>query len=169
VTALGVSVSVYRDADAFAASTASLVGPQDADHTEPPAHYAERGWAWPPQMAPQAFISHGVGEVWAVDQEHESVEFGRLKAQRDGIANIRWIARSAQDLDAGLVQSLTGFLLSTSFLSPDALGSAVPDFEADLTAAMLRIAPGGRFIQDVSFAYDLARRPATAGRPAPRG
>jgi hypothetical protein len=60
------------------------------------------------------------------------------------------------------VRSLTGFLLSTSFLSAAALGSALPDFEADLSRTMLQVAPDGRFSQDVWFAYDLARRPAVS-------
>jgi SAM-dependent methyltransferase len=40
-------------------------------------------------------------EVWAVDQEEDMVAFGRRKAARLGIANIRWIAQKGEDLDPG--------------------------------------------------------------------
>jgi hypothetical protein len=39
-----------------------------------------------------------VREVWAVDQEPESVEFGERKAGQLGVANIRWIAAAAEDI-----------------------------------------------------------------------
>lgn len=50
ITALGVDVQISRDADAFAASPASLLRqPDPAD--EPPQHFRERGWSWPPRVA----------------------------------------------------------------------------------------------------------------------
>src|SRR5262249_9733588 len=39
-------------------------------------------------------LAADVGEVWAVDQEPESVAFGREKAGRLGIRNIHWVAGS---------------------------------------------------------------------------
>lgn len=39
-------------------------------------------------------------EVWAVDQEAEAIDFAREKAERSGIANIRWTATTAEGLDA---------------------------------------------------------------------
>jgi hypothetical protein len=61
VVALGVDVAVHADADAFAASDDSLLSPRSADEPdEPPAHYVERGWPWPPRMAASSFISYGV-------------------------------------------------------------------------------------------------------------
>ena len=38
-----------------------------------------------------------VGEVWAVDQEPDAVEFGRTKSARLGVGNIRWITATAED------------------------------------------------------------------------
>src|SRR5689334_22988240 len=38
-----------------------------------------------------------VREVWAIDQEPGSVEFGRRKAERSGVSNIRWIAGAAEN------------------------------------------------------------------------
>jgi hypothetical protein len=43
-------------------------------------------------------LAADVGEVWAVDQEPESVEFGREKAERLGVRNIHWVAGSAEEL-----------------------------------------------------------------------
>ena len=39
-------------------------------------------------------------EVWAVDQEAETVEFARAKAARLGVDNVRWIAGRAEDVEA---------------------------------------------------------------------
>ncbi len=61
VVALGVDVAVHADAAAFATSDDSLLSPRSADEPdEPPAHYVERGWPWPPRMAAGSFISYGV-------------------------------------------------------------------------------------------------------------
>jgi SAM-dependent methyltransferase len=43
-------------------------------------------------------LAADVGEVWAVDQDAESVAFGRRKAERLGVTNIRWIAATAEDV-----------------------------------------------------------------------
>ena len=61
---------------------------------------------------------------------------------------------------AWTVESLAGFTFSTSVLSRVALGELAGSFEADLREELLAIEPSGEFRQDVSFAYDLARRPA---------
>ncbi len=39
-------------------------------------------------------------EVWAVDQEPEMVEVGRARAKRQGLGNIRWMVRRAEEVDA---------------------------------------------------------------------
>jgi hypothetical protein len=59
ITALGVHVQIYPDADAFAASPASQLTPAGSGQ-EPPPHYRERGWAWPPRLGAESFISYGV-------------------------------------------------------------------------------------------------------------
>jgi hypothetical protein len=60
ITALGVSVHVHADAEAFAASPDSLLDPSADPADQPPPHYVERGWSWPPRVASESFISHGV-------------------------------------------------------------------------------------------------------------
>jgi ubiquinone/menaquinone biosynthesis C-methylase UbiE len=40
-------------------------------------------------------LAADVAEAWAVDQEAESIEFGRRKAQRLGVTNVRWLAEAA--------------------------------------------------------------------------
>lgn len=39
-----------------------------------------------------------VAEVWAVDQEAETVELGRRKAASAGVGNIRWVAAAAEEV-----------------------------------------------------------------------
>jgi hypothetical protein len=59
ITALGVDVQISHDADAFAASPASLLRqPDPAD--EPPQHFRERGWSWPPRVAAESFVPYGM-------------------------------------------------------------------------------------------------------------
>jgi hypothetical protein len=56
-------------------------------------------------------------------------------------------------------EALAGFALSTSVLSPAALGGMVADFGADLRRELHARAPSGRWPQTIDYAYDLARRP----------
>ncbi|MEU4622820.1 hypothetical protein AB0G04_22970 [Actinoplanes sp. NPDC023801] len=58
MVALGVQVGVHADEETFAASDDSLLSPRD-DDGEPPAHYVENGWSWPPRMSAESFISYG--------------------------------------------------------------------------------------------------------------
>lgn len=58
IVALGRSIAVFPDAEAFAASPASLLGPP-RDGEERPANLPER-FVWPPRMGPESFISYGV-------------------------------------------------------------------------------------------------------------
>ena len=46
-------------------------------------------------------VSHRTSpEVWAVDQEPETIEFARTKARARGVDNVRWIVGRAEDVDA---------------------------------------------------------------------
>jgi SAM-dependent methyltransferase len=56
-------------------------------------------------------------------------------------------------------ETLTGYALSTSLMSPAALGGHVSEFEQDLRRELLACEPTGRVEQVINFAYDLARRP----------
>jgi hypothetical protein len=60
ITALGVSVAIHAGAEAFAASPSSLLSPGSDPPGPPPASYVERGWAWPPRLAAESFLSSGV-------------------------------------------------------------------------------------------------------------
>jgi ubiquinone/menaquinone biosynthesis C-methylase UbiE len=202
-------------------------------------------------------------EVWAVDQEPETIEFARAKARARGGDNVRWIVGRAEDVDAdssfelvtignafhrlqrrviaasatrwlvpgghvallwsnspsdgsqawqrvtedtmrdwtrtaataarlpenlaqhlaeepnaavlaaaGLtivgqyefemphawsLETLTGYMYSTSILSHQALGSNVEAFERDLHKRLLDVEPEGVFRETISFSYTLAR------------
>jgi ubiquinone/menaquinone biosynthesis C-methylase UbiE len=56
-------------------------------------------------------------------------------------------------------ETLTGFVLSTSVLSPAALGGLTAGFGDDLRRELHVCAPSGRLPQAIDYAYDLARRP----------
>jgi hypothetical protein len=58
VVAFGNAVRVHASEEAFAGSPDSLLAP-DAEPSEPPPHFAERGWPWPPRVAPESFMSYG--------------------------------------------------------------------------------------------------------------
>ena len=60
IIALGVDVTTHADNAAFAASPSSLMGGEQDESGEVPAHYVDRGWSWPPRMASESFISYGV-------------------------------------------------------------------------------------------------------------
>jgi len=55
------------------------------------------------------------------------------------------------------VESLIGYLYSTSVLSRSFVGDRTTEFEADVRDALLAAEPSGVFRQDLSFGYDLAR------------
>jgi ubiquinone/menaquinone biosynthesis C-methylase UbiE len=58
---------------------------------------------------------------------------------------------------AWTVETLTGFMYSTSILSQQALGRNVGAFERDLRARLLAVEPKGLFREDISFSYTLAQ------------
>ena len=60
ITALGVDVIIYPGADAFTTSPGSQLHPSPESGSEPPPHYRENDWAWPPRLGAESFISHGV-------------------------------------------------------------------------------------------------------------
>jgi SAM-dependent methyltransferase len=57
------------------------------------------------------------------------------------------------------LDSLAGYTYSTSVLPLTVVGNRRAEFEADLAARLLAVEPSGRFRDDASYAYDLARRP----------
>lgn len=57
------------------------------------------------------------------------------------------------------VASLYGFMLSTSILSMAVLGDQAAGFESELRDALLAVDPSGEYRQQVSFMYELGRKP----------
>lgn len=58
------------------------------------------------------------------------------------------------------IAELAGHLRSTSFLPPSVLAGHAAEFDADLTAVLSRHTADGHLTETVSFAYELARKPA---------
>jgi ubiquinone/menaquinone biosynthesis C-methylase UbiE len=210
-------------------------------------------------------LADAFAEVWAVDQEEESVAYGRAKAEAGGITNITWVSGSAESvaLDGSFelvavgnafhrlnrqlvaermytwlqpgggaallwggspwagdrpwqqamaelfedwmakagatyrvpagweaameqdpheqvlrragfqyvgrvefsvgqtwtLETLTGFVYSTSFLNRETLGEKLSAFESDLAERLLSYEHGGNFEVLASYAYELARKP----------
>ncbi|MFI4936583.1 MAG: class I SAM-dependent methyltransferase, partial [Caulobacterales bacterium] len=57
-------------------------------------------------------------------------------------------------------KAIVGHLYSTSYCSKAVLGDRAGAFEAELTAELLALDPTGRFRQEMTFGYTLARRPS---------
>jgi SAM-dependent methyltransferase len=55
---------------------------------------------------------------------------------------------------------LAGFIRSTSFLPASVLGDQAAAFDADLVASLGPHSDGGAFTENVSFVYEVARKPA---------
>jgi SAM-dependent methyltransferase len=57
------------------------------------------------------------------------------------------------------VADVAGLVYSTSFLAAPLFGDRAPEFEADLAACLAPYLDHGAVVQQVSYAYDLVRRP----------
>jgi len=64
-----------------------------------------------------------------------------------------------QSIHEWTVDSMIGYLYSTSILSPRALGDHRAAFEADFRKAMGRLDSNGRFPESIRFGYVLGTRP----------
>ena len=80
ITALGVDVQVYPDADAFAASPGSQLDPTAGPAAGPPPHDRGQGWPGPPRLAAESFISYGVLADPAQARPHARLSGTVLKA-----------------------------------------------------------------------------------------
>ena len=60
ITALGTSITVHPDAEAFAASPDNLLNPVADPAGQPPAGDDDRDWAWPARVGPESFFSYGI-------------------------------------------------------------------------------------------------------------
>lgn len=72
-------------------------------------------------------------------------------------------SRSFEAPHTWTLESLLGYLRSTSFASRAALGERHAAFEADLTAALLAFDGSGRYAEIVANGYTLARKPSSGG------
>ena len=73
-----MDVQIYPDADAFAASPGSQLDTSAGQ--EPPPHYRERGWTWPPRLGAESFISYGVFDPPDQARPHARLSGTVLKA-----------------------------------------------------------------------------------------
>lgn len=135
-------------------------------------------WSDPPWAGQAAWqkvlaevIADWTARAWAQDRVPATWDKARRDEPDSAVlagAGFDVLGRSAVTIaHTWTTRALTGFVLSTSLLSPPALGSAVPVFRADLARRLLQVDPGGRYHQDISYACDLARRPAPAPRTPP--
>jgi len=59
------------------------------------------------------------------------------------------------------ITELAGFVYSTSFLAGPLFGDRAPEFEADLANRLDSHLHNGALVEEVSFAYDLVRKPTS--------
>jgi hypothetical protein len=115
IVALGVDVTIHATAQAFAASDASML--HDADDTrEPPAHFVDNGWPWPPRMAAESFISYGV------------FDGGQPYARLNGLvlgADVRTVTATGQRFVAARVRS-AGFKADVCLPADDSTVAPMP-------------------------------------------
>jgi len=97
-------------------------------------HRIPAGWELPRQRRPDLAVLSGAG--FEVAGQHEFT------------TGHRWS-----------LPELAGFIRSTSFLPASVLGDQAAAFDADLSASLGPHSDGGTFTEDVSFVYDLARKP----------
>ncbi len=116
VVALGVDVAVFADEEAFSAANASLLD-RESPPSEPPAHYRDKGWAWPPRLAAESFISYGLFGDPAGGTAHATLAGTVLSAQR------RTTVQTGQAFHAAQVQT-AGFVADVCFPAPG--GDAPP-------------------------------------------
>jgi trans-aconitate methyltransferase len=58
------------------------------------------------------------------------------------------------------IETILGYLYSTSFCSKHVLGDIAEAFEADLRAALLAHGPSGTYREQIGFGYTIGRKPA---------
>jgi hypothetical protein len=98
-------------------------------------HRVPAGWDLPRQRRPDVQVLRGAG--------FESA------GRREFVLEHRWS-----------LPELAGYIRSTSLLPAAVLGDQAAAFDADLAAKLSPYSHDGGFPQTVTFAYDLARKPA---------
>jgi ubiquinone/menaquinone biosynthesis C-methylase UbiE len=95
-------------------------------------------------------VPSGLAEAWS-DEPHTTV---LARAGFTTVGHFEFLAPHEWS-----VESLVGFMYSTSFLSREALGTHREAFEEDMRERLLSLEPTGVFREEISFGYDLAERP----------
>jgi hypothetical protein len=98
IVALGIDVTVHASAEAFATSDASVLH-ETEDPGDPPAHFIDNGWPWPPRMAAESFIPYGLFNDGAATQAY---------ARLNGLvltADVHTVAMTGQRFIAARVRS----------------------------------------------------------------
>ena len=148
--ALAVDVTVHFDADSYSASDASLLEPAGSGPEEPPEEYVRHGWAWPPRMAPESFVSHGAMADPAQADAHARLAGTVLAAERrtvtvsgQGFIVVR-VRTAGFELDMCMAASEhqppePGSVVSGTVFLVGSLDGLVPT--PDLTAAYAAVEP----------------------------
>jgi SAM-dependent methyltransferase len=63
------------------------------------------------------------------------------------------------------IDTILGYLFSTSVCSKAVLGKNAPEFEAELRAALLACDPGGTYREDIEWGYTIGSKPNPGNRP----
>lgn len=108
---------------------------------------------WQEELGVVGRVPSGAGERRAADPDREVLAragFGSVERYVFAVEH-RWT-----------VDELAGHVRSTSFLPPAVLGDRGPAFDAELRDVLGPHAVGGRLVETVSFAYDLARERSSA-------
>jgi SAM-dependent methyltransferase len=92
---------------------------------------------------------------WAAAMEEDPHE------QVLGRAGLQYVGRFEFSVrQTWTVETLTGFVYSTSFLNRETLGEKLSAFERDLAERLLPYERDGSFEAQASYAYELARKPS---------
>jgi ubiquinone/menaquinone biosynthesis C-methylase UbiE len=99
---------------------------------------------------------------------------GEQKAVESGPAHCERVFREAGFLEVAshafveehewTIETILGYLYSTSVCSRNVLGGDRESFEADLGSALLALDPGGTYSEDAQWGYTSGRKPGIAGR-----
>jgi len=137
IVAFGRSVALYAGEEAFAESPDGLLGGPETVTEEPPPHFVERGWKWPPRMAAESFIPTGLfGSPTA-----EARLYGTVRS-----AERRTVSETGNEIDVLVVRTV-GFdatvCVPARLLGGEALPGSILGGTVSLVASMLSILPPG--------------------------
>jgi ubiquinone/menaquinone biosynthesis C-methylase UbiE len=116
----------------------------------------ERDW----QQALGAVTDHWMAKVG--ERIPPALEAELAAASSEAILNeagLEWAGRfEFSTPHEWTVETLVGWMYSTSVFSRQALGAMAGEFERDVRRCLLDVSPSGSYEEDISFAYELASR-----------